>query len=594
MTSTEPAGPSSRLRRRLSAIVHPDAAPTDGDRISERIAGRIAALADRSIANRLALAEQQLAAARPRVAVIGDPGDDTDAVLAALAEVAPHAQVELLAPVPAEDLHVWLAAKGPHDVILDEGTDPQVDRAERARAVLGQLRSGGVLVVGKARHRPPAEPPAAGDRPDFGALLAEAMVESLRRVGKTRKRVVEDAQQWGRAVGAVAHRGAHLAIVNGLPARAKIREEQVGRYLDLVGPTAGRILLERPARTWDNPLPVRHNEDVDAPVIGRHFEAPPMQLREYADVVCWPGQVVTQQNVLLPETFRHLRRTRLTSRWVEEAGPLHGRVRHKGGGQTPLEGTYFHLDSEYRGHFGHAMTEQISRLWAWQEAKRREPELKALLLTNRHRTTIEEWEYRLFEAAGVAREDLVLADGPVRVTRLLAATPMFSQPDYVHPELVELYRRIGDDLAADAPERDYPARIFCSRRLAKRACNNTSEVEEFFAARGFEIVFPEEHPLGEQVQMFRSAEHVAGFAGSAMFTAAFVPVPTRLTLVSSTGYWAQNEFLIAAVLGHQADVAWSRPDLTREAGYHGRDLLQSTWTFDPDREGRFLDELLRG
>ena len=47
---------------------------------------------------------------------------------------------------------------------------------------------------------------------------------------------------------------------------------------------------------------------------------------------------------------------------------------------TYLLGPYFHIDGEIQGHFGHMITEQVSRLWAWEEAKRREPGLKALLL----------------------------------------------------------------------------------------------------------------------------------------------------------------------------------------------------------------------
>ena len=51
----------------------------------------------------------------------------------------------------------------------------------------------------------------------------------------------------------------------------------------------------------------------------------------------------------------------------------------------------------------------------------------------------EAFERALYGAAGIAPDDLVLVDGPVRVERLLAATPMFSQPQYVHPDLVHTY-----------------------------------------------------------------------------------------------------------------------------------------------------------
>jgi len=92
--------------------------------------------------------------------------------------------------------------------------------------------------------------------------------------------------------------------------------------------------------------------------------------------------------------------------------------------------------------------------------------------------------------------------------------------------------------------------------------------------------------------MFRSATDLAGFGGSAMFTMAFVPEPKRVFLVSSENYRAQNEALVAAVLGHQLNVAWCRPDKTRAAGFKGREAMHSQFTFDPAREGRFLADLL--
>jgi capsular polysaccharide biosynthesis protein len=530
-------------------------------------------------------------AGHARVAVLAD--GDIDEVLGDLRSVAPDAQVQVLRPGTPAGLHVELAVSAPYDVIIDAGTGPLAERSARARAVLLHLRPGGALVALDAAA-PAADPSTDSETPpdDFLSLLTVAFAAAL-RPSATKSRKVDDERALVRAVGSVSVRGADLMIVNQLPARAKIREEQAGRFLELAGPTVGRVLHERPGSVVENPAPVRESEADGSPEIVTRLEAPPLQLREYLDVVCRPGQVVTREKVLLPETYRHLARKRLGNKFIEDVAPAFGRLTDKRPPE-PLAGTYFHLDSEFRGHFGHAMTEQISRLWAWEEAKRHTPELKALLLTNKKRTTIFDWERRLYQAAGVDPDDLVLADGAVRVERLYGATPMFSQPEFIHADAAALYRRMGDDLAAEAPQRDYPRRFFCSRRNTKRSCHNTAEVEEFFAARGFEIVYPEDYPMSEQVQMFRSAEEVAGFGGSAMFTMAFAPEPKRVTLVSSENYWAQNEFVIAAVIGHQVNVAWCRPDKPRSQGHTGEAALQSQYTFDPEREGRFLQDVLDG
>src|SRR5699024_548946 len=121
---------------------------------------------------------------------------------------------------------------------------------------------------------------------------------------------------------------------------------------------------------------------------------------------------------------------------------------------------------------------------------------KSLVTPNLGRD-LQGWELELYEAAGIATEDVKLLDHPVKVERLISPGPMFSNPVYVHPELVHTWDKVGDSLAGRATRSEFSSRIFCSRRIEKRACNNRSEVEELFAHRGFEIVFPEEHSLGD-------------------------------------------------------------------------------------------------
>jgi len=532
-------------------------------------------VSDQRAARLLVLAQKPLERGGPRIALLSrsDPAWLVDA----LATAARRPRTWVIDPTDPDALHVALAARGPLDLVVDLTDDPAPVRAGRVRAVLLHLRPSGVLLVADA---------AGG--PELVGPVDEAFRAAL---APDQEALSHHDRFWGRAATSVTVRHGHLAVTNALRALAQVREEQAGDYLRLRGRSAGEVVLERPGSVVDNPAPIRTSEHDDATTYGTHFEAPPMQLRDYRGVVCWPGQVVTQDHALLPETYRHGARVKLGNRFLDDVAPDFGRLATDARPED-LPGAYFHLDSEFRGHFGHALTEQIARLWAWPEAKRRHPDLKALMLTNRKRTTIAGWEYRLYQAAGIAPEDLVLADRPVRVDRLLSGTPMFTQPEYVHADIGEIYRRIGDDLAAEAPERAYPERIFCSRRMDKRSCHNTGEVETFFAERGFEIVYPEDHPLPEQVQMFRSAQELAGFGGSAMFTMAFAPEPKRVFLVSSENYRAQNEALIAAVLGHQLNVAWCRPDKTRAAGFKGREAMHSQFTFDPAREGRFLADLL--
>ncbi|GGI08694.1 hypothetical protein GCM10007368_22440 [Isoptericola cucumis] len=476
-----------------------------------------------------------------------------------------------------------LATSGTLDAIVDLTTNGD-GRARRARELLPHLRKGGVLVLRDAarvvgadvlmrRVGPFVEAglrasvcagPAQGDRPPTVPVLARVGVHET-----------------------------HLWLVSGRRTWTKVREEEAAEYLTRMGPRAGRVLHELPAARV-----VRHDEVVasasdDAVDCANAYDAPPLQLREYEKPVSRRGQVVTQGRVVLPDTFRHFIRPVLTNHFIQRVDRNFAHLRTM---QSParLEGVYFLLDSEFRGHFGHAMTEQLSRLWAWPEVKRRYPDAKALVHTRRPYPTLAGWEHQLYEAAGVAPADLVLVDGPVRPDRLVAATPAFSQPNYVHPAVRDVYRRTGDALASKAPDRAYPDRIFCSRRISKRECRNTGEVEEFFASRGFEVLFPEDYPLTEQAQLFRSARDVAGFGGSAMLSLAFAPEPKRVILVSADTYYVQNEAMITAINGHRLYMAWCRGEAPPGVPIKSRARLHAPFTFDADREGAFLRRVLDG
>ncbi len=286
------------------------------------------------------------------------------------------------------------------------------------------------------------------------------------------------------------------------------------------------------------------------------FAVPNLFLRSYADVVCWPGQMVTQGHVFLPDTYRHNQRRRLRNRFVEELAPEFGRP-HGLSDPADLTGSYYYLDSEFRGHFGHALTEQVARFWGWSEAKRADAGLKALVAVNAERDELAPFETALLAAAGIEESDVELIREPVRVERLVAATPMFSNPAYVHPEILQTWSELGRRLSAQARDRDYPARVFCSRREqtgpgafsgARRECRNGKELEEVFAGNSFEIIYPEEYDLAIQARSFGQRSW-PGSAGSALFNLIFSGSPKHVIVVSSESYTAKNEYVIASARG---------------------------------------------
>ena len=499
-------------------------------------------------------------------------------LLDALQTACPRCTV-VVPPAGVSERHVELALLGPPDAIIDLGR-PR-GRLHRFRTTFFALRPGGLYVI-----------PDGGDElgspntgTDLGAFLAAAALRPARTLRRVHGYRLEDSfADVARMHLTARASGAHLVLSHDLPGvLAKLDESEVDAWIDR-SPGLDRVLHRIPAEAPPDADVIAEGPRQRTPSPNGPISAAPIRLRDYREAVVGVEQLVVTDRVLPPDTFRHNQRRVLRNRGVLDVGPRHGILAHPLPPDLPrLEGAYLHLDNEVRGHFGHAMTEVLSRMWSWPAAQEIDPDVRVLVSASRGRPELADWEYRLYEAGGVPRDRIVRIDRAVRVERLLSGSPMLSNPEYIHPRIVETWDRVGDALAARTEARARPGRLFVGRRIRKRACTNGAEVEAIFADYGFEIVYPEEHSLGEQVALFRAADVIAGYAGSGMFHIAMVPRPTHVIQVCSESYRARNEVLMAAARGHRIDAVVCR------ANSHD---LQSTFTFDVEQDGAYLRSIL--
>lgn len=482
--------------------------------------------------------------------------------------------VQVPTSLSESERHVRLAATGRHHLIV--ATGKRDDATELLSNVLFHLRRGGLLVV---TDLDPSHPAPGGLLPMLTRLL------TLRAQGESPVGRGEDKDERAlvKAVRRVVVSDGYAVVENRTAMLAKIREEEISRLLALREPPFGRVLERRPAETFVPRCTIRDHTGTGPGVVRElsPYEVPPLELREYSDVAFRIGQVLIKDHLLLPETYRHNQRPRLRSHKIEDLAPRFGRPRDQVKRWPELDGTYFYWDDEYPGHFGHVLTEQVSRLWALDAARRRYPDLKVMFARRYGHTKPLPFESTVLGAVGIDAEHIELNLRSVRVERVLAATPMLSMPEYVSPHIAATWDLVGDRIAANASCDNTPLRIFCSRRQRddKRSCRNAPEVEQLFSSHGFRVVYPEDLSMADQIVMFRNAELVAGFAGSALFNLMFCQQPKPVVVVASEAYTATNEYLIAAVRGHSFDVFWSRS----ESG-----AFQSDFAVDLSREGRGL------
>lgn len=512
------------------------------------------------------LAEVRASRRPPRVAVL--TGEDTRLARALQHELGEAARIWLTHGSDPVERHALLAGAGPWDLIVDGGATSATEVERFSACFLHLRRAGQYVVLGRPR--------GSGER------LA-ALLERLARKEPTgdRERTLAGAVETFRAG------PGHVVVTRRGRTLAKLGERGMVHAL-AVDPSRGTVLTTLPGEALASRCVVRTS---GRPSMGRareRYDAPALFAREYYGVTCRPKSVVLQRGVLCPETFRHPAGSPLSNRVLRDAGPLFAFAPPRRGRPDVLPGTYFHLDNEIRGFYGHALTEQVSRLWAWPEARARFPGIKVLVSLNRGRP-LAGWEFTLLEAAGIAPDAVEVIAGPTRVERLVSASPMFSMPDYIHPRITETWDAMGAALRARASDASRPSRIFCSRRHDKRPCTNRAQVEALFSEHGFTVVFPEEMPLPDQVAMFHDAEVVAGFAGSGMFTTLFSDRAKHVVLISPDTYGPSNEHMIGAVRGHRLDIAVAASDHREQ----GRGALRAPFTVDMSEEGVWIEQVLR-
>ncbi|WP_345293410.1 glycosyltransferase family 61 protein [Isoptericola chiayiensis] len=392
--------------------------------------------------------------------------------------------------------------------------------------------------------------------------------------------------------------------------RRWIRVRKTGRhFLKLRDDSATRLLRSRGSRTKVDELVVApgdtfragteivsHGASKELAGLATTVLTPPLHLRHYQGHVGLVSNALTlTDHEVLPDSFRHHLNRRPSNPRLVDADARFGRVPQRLMPRDDLGGSYYLLDSENSGHFGHLLTEVISRLWGWDRAKQDDPDLRAIFRIRYPQERDPALERTIFSAFGIAEEDIAWVDHPVRLESMYAATPMFhnSRPHYVHPGIRAIWQRIRDGL----PVQDGPTweKVFVSRRdtYGNRRCLNREEVEGYFSDAGFEVIYPEDFSLSRQAQVFSQARTIAGFGGSGMFNALFADRLETMIVLTHEAYTARNEALIALPLDVRLHYFWNAPEIAHPVGGWTREAYKSAWTFDLPRHRDELEQVLQ-
>jgi capsular polysaccharide biosynthesis protein len=481
------------------------------------------------------------------------------------------------------DYDEWLGRLGPVDVIVDLLRAPFAEHQRAWTALVYHLNPGGAYAIDRRLVIERSDPDLLAWLKRVGDLTDRSPDAKRSEPAEATAEIVLTSQ----LVLTVKRHRHYLKLRDTNVAELLATREPAFRVTELQTLPAGELVSRAEV--------VSHEADVPIPWLPKTMPYPPMHLRHYQGRVGFLGSsLVNTETAILPDSFRWHLEPNPRNPKIKSVSPTFARIPEHLTPKDTLGGNYFHMDPNGVGHFGHFMTESISRLWAWDEAKRQFPDLKAIYRIRDIKKADDRFERRLMMAYGIAAKDIVAVDRSVYLESLVSATTMWHNavPHYVHPELAAVWDRISSNIVApDAPTYE---RVFISRsgQWWRRVCRNLPDVEKFFEAHGFEIVYPEHLDLPTQAGIFANASIIAGFGGSAMFNVMYAKQLKAFILLAHEAYTARNEHLYTSLIGCPVHYFWSKPDIPHPVDGWAQAAFDSDWEFDFARNTRALEELL--
>jgi hypothetical protein len=126
-----------------------------------------------------------------------------------------------------------------------------------------------------------------------------------------------------------------------------------------------------------------------------------------------------------------------------------------------------------------------------------------------------------------------------------------------------------------------PKRLFVGRKGLWRNCFNEAQVAAALEPLGFKYVVIDGTPFAEQVRLFSNAEQIVAVSGASMGNTLFTPSGARLWYLAGEGFIDPFYWDLAALLGHDYNVAFGEPWKPEKPTF-------SSFTLDPT----VLDELV--
>ncbi|HRO14181.1 MAG TPA: glycosyltransferase 61 family protein [Paracoccus sp. (in: a-proteobacteria)] len=200
----------------------------------------------------------------------------------------------------------------------------------------------------------------------------------------------------------------------------------------------------------------------------------------------------------------------------------------------------------YYGHFGHFLTETLSRLWGLKGSG-----AESVLFLPKHGALPGFSGYRA-DACRLFGVDVPVSvvDQPIEVEELIVPGQGFGLGKISRgtPEFRAMLRELSHRITAQGPERIYISR---TRFGGKGGIIDEAALERNMVAQGYSVIYPEKMPLEKQLAHYKAATHVVGLDSSAFHVFGFVARPDQraaIILRRNAHAWQHIAWQLEAVM----------------------------------------------
>jgi len=210
------------------------------------------------------------------------------------------------------------------------------------------------------------------------------------------------------------------------------------------------------------------------------------------------------------------------------------------------EDTYF-----YGGilipHFGHFLITSLSRLWAFREYL--ETDIKIVFHSDHEPDEYFKFPYirDLLTVCGISPSRAIRFRHPVLIKNLIVPTPAFIEQNCAHTVFAEFCHDLGEILSQNELEPMNRTPVYLSKtqlNIGVARIVNEKEVEDSLKSRGFDVVYPEQLSLAEQIGLFKTRTKIAGSIGSGFHTHIFMKEPPRMLCISASNVVNSNFIIL--------------------------------------------------